>query len=111
MVDLMLIYAIFLSLIVVLVPLSLHFVFYKSKLVVDRKLPPGQTGWPVIGETLDFLANGWKGHPEKFIFDRMVRFSPHVFKTSLMLEDAAVFCGSAGNKFLFSNENKLVKAW
>ncbi|PWA38841.1 CYP716A14v2 protein [Artemisia annua] len=111
MVDLILIYSIFLYLIVVLVPLSLYFVFYKSKPVVDRKLPPGQTGWPVIGETLEFLTNGWKGHPEKFIFDRMARFSPHVFKTSLMLEDAAVFCGSAGNKFLFSNENKLVKAW
>ncbi|PWA91940.1 hypothetical protein CTI12_AA084840 [Artemisia annua] len=89
MVDL--IYAIFLSLIVVLVPFSLHFVFYKSKPVVDRKLPPGQTGWQVIGETLEFLANGWKGHPEKFIFDRMARLSPDVFKTSLMLEDAAVF--------------------
>ncbi|PWA92439.1 CYP716A14v2 protein [Artemisia annua] len=109
MVDL--IYAIFLSLIVVLVPFSLHFVFYKSKLAVDRKLPPGQTGWPVIGETLDFLANGWKGHPEKFIFDRMAKFSPHVFRTSLFKEDVAVLCGSEGNKFLLSNKQKVVQPW
>ncbi|KVI11858.1 cytochrome P450 [Cynara cardunculus var. scolymus] len=104
-------YASLLSLLLVLVSFSLHLVFYKSKPAVEGKLPPGQTGWPVIGESIEFLATGWKGHPEKFIFDRMIKFSPHVFRTSLMLEDAAVFCGSAGNKFLFSNENKLVQAW
>ncbi|KAI3747336.1 hypothetical protein L6452_09790 [Arctium lappa] len=41
----------------------------------------------------------------------MSKFSPLVFRTSLMLEDTAVFCGAQGNKFLFSNENKLVQVW
>ncbi|KAJ9167554.1 hypothetical protein P3X46_019178 [Hevea brasiliensis] len=41
----------------------------------------------------------------------MTKFSSKVFKTSLFCEPAAVFCGAAGNKFLFSNENKLVTAW
>ncbi|KAI3520479.1 hypothetical protein L1887_09928 [Cichorium endivia] len=87
--------------------------FYKTKPTVDHRKPPtlAKPGGPVIGESIEFLATGWKGRPEKFIFDRMTKFSPHVFRTSLMLEDAAVFCGSAGNKFLFSNENKLVQAW
>ncbi|KAI3780536.1 hypothetical protein L2E82_10518 [Cichorium intybus] len=104
-------YASLVSLFVVFVSFSLHFVFYKTKPTVHKNLPPGRTGWPVIGESMEFLATGWNGHPEKFIFDRMTKFSPLVFRTSLMLEDAAVFCGSAGNKFLFSNENKLVQAW
>ncbi|KAA8520997.1 hypothetical protein F0562_011670 [Nyssa sinensis] len=68
-------------------------------------------GLPFIGESIQFLRTGQKGHPEKFIYDRMAKFSPQVFKTSLLGEPAAVFCGAAGNKFLFSNENKLVHAW
>lgn len=74
-------------------------------------LPPGKIGLPLIGESLEFLSSGWKGHPEKFIFDRMNKFSSHVFKTNLLGHPAAVFCGAACNKFLFSNENKLVTAW
>ncbi|GJY83122.1 beta-amyrin 28-oxidase-like protein [Tanacetum coccineum] len=105
-------YATLLSLFVLVVSFYLHFLLFKSKPTKDGKvLPPGRTGWPIIGESFEFLATGWKGHPEKFIFDRMSKFSPIVFRTSLMLEDAAVFCGAQGNKFLFSNENKLVQGW
>ncbi|KAM7477440.1 hypothetical protein LguiA_025653 [Lonicera macranthoides] len=106
-------YVSLLSLFVLLVSLSLHFLFYKNKsgLSGSNPLPPGKTGWPVVGESLEFLSTGWKGHPEKFIFDRMAKYSSHVFRTSLLGEPAAVFCGANGNKFLFSNENKLVRAW
>lgn len=101
-----------LSLFVLVVSFFFHFFLHHSKINEDYKLlPPGRTGWPVIGESIEFLASGWKGHPEKFIFDRMSRFSPSAFKTSLMLENAIVFCGAQGNKFLFSNENKLVQVW
>lgn len=91
--------------------LVLHFLFYKSKSSAAAPLPPGKTGWPLIGETYEFLATGWKGHPEKFIFDRMSKFSSAIFRTHLVGEPAAVLCGAAGNKFIFSGENKLVQAW
>ncbi|KAL6560104.1 hypothetical protein OROHE_006342 [Orobanche hederae] len=105
-------YVSLLSLFVFLVSLSLHFLFYKNKSApAAGPLPPGKTGWPVVGESLEFLSTGWKGHPEKFISDRIARYSSHVFKTHLLGEKAAVFCGASGNKFLFSNENKLVQAW
>ncbi|PHU17805.1 Beta-amyrin 28-oxidase [Capsicum chinense] len=104
-------YVSLLCLFVCLVFLSLHFLFYKNKSAVSSPLPPGKIGWPVIGESLEFLSTGWKGHPEKFIFDRMAKYSSNVFKTHLLGEQAAVFCGASGNKFLFSNENKLVQAW
>ncbi|KAM7480835.1 hypothetical protein LguiB_005418 [Lonicera macranthoides] len=90
---------------------SLHKPFLQSSSGTGIKLPPGKTSWPVIGESLEFLSTGWKGHPEKFIFDRMSKYSSNVFKTSLLKEKTAVFCGAEGNKFLFSNENKLVQAW
>ncbi|KAK2988298.1 hypothetical protein RJ640_011969 [Escallonia rubra] len=75
------------------------------------RLPHGRTGWPLIGETLAFVSSGWNGRPEKFIAERMNRYSPKIFKTSLAGEKMAVFCGASGNKFLFSNENKLVVSW
>ncbi|KAL6206101.1 hypothetical protein ACLB2K_023350 [Fragaria x ananassa] len=79
------------------------------------QLPPGSTGWPIIGETLEYLTTAKQGVPEKFIADRRNKHSSSVpckvFKTSLLQESMAVLCTAAGNKFLFSNENKLVKSW
>ncbi|KAK3030569.1 hypothetical protein RJ639_039447 [Escallonia herrerae] len=86
------------------------FLFPKHKPNHPR-LPHGRTGWPLIGETLEFVSSGWNGRPEKFIAERMNRYSPQIFKTSLAGEKMAVFCGPSGNKFLFSNENKLVVSW
>lgn len=57
------------------------------------------------------MLSGWRGHPEKYIFDRVKKYSSKIFKTTLFGEPAAVVSGAAGNKFLFSNEDKLVIAW
>ncbi|KAK2997600.1 hypothetical protein RJ639_025095 [Escallonia herrerae] len=89
---------------------SLFFVFRK-KSPRDQRYPPGNTGWPFIGESLEYVASGRNGTPDKFVRERMEKFSPEVFKTSIAGETVAVFCGAAGNKFLFSNENKLVASW
>ncbi|CAL5215014.1 unnamed protein product [Lathyrus oleraceus] len=91
------------------ISLSLFFLFNKNK--SPWNLPPGKMGYPVIGESLEFLSTGWKGHPENFIFDRMIKHSTEVFKTSILGESTVVFCGAACNKFLFSNENKTVVSW
>ncbi|XP_047947284.1 beta-amyrin 6-beta-monooxygenase-like [Salvia hispanica] len=71
-----------------------------------KKLPPGSQGWPVLGENLRFSPS-----PEKFVAERMSKHSPEIFQTSLLGEKMATFCGAKGNKFLFSNENKLVTSW
>ncbi|CAH9075591.1 unnamed protein product [Cuscuta epithymum] len=91
--------------------LSLYLLLGNKKDSPDDHMPPGRTGWPLIGETLEFLSMGWKGHPEKFIFDRMEKYSSTIFRTHLLGEKVAVFCGANGNKFLFSNENKLLQSW
>ncbi|OMO49648.1 Cytochrome P450 [Corchorus olitorius] len=41
----------------------------------------------------------------------MAKYSPQIFKTSIFGQPMAVICGAAGNKFLFSNETKLVTSW
>ncbi|CAN0879548.1 Beta-amyrin 28-monooxygenase [Linum grandiflorum] len=86
------------------------FLNHKSK-CNHSNLPPGDQGLPFIGETFDFLSTGWKGHPETFILDRVRKFSSQIFKTHLVGHPAVVLAGSSGNKFLFSNEYKLVTAW
>ena len=79
----------------------------KKSSATKTKLPPGSFGWPIIGETIEFLY----GKPEKFVGERMKKYSPHVFKTKILGEKTAVICGPAGNKFLSANEQKLVVAW
>ncbi|KAH7847150.1 hypothetical protein Vadar_022544 [Vaccinium darrowii] len=87
------------------------YLFYNNKSGGNANLPPGRTGFPVIGETLEFHSGGLKGHPEKFIFDRIAKYSSYVFKTSLIGSPVVVFGGLNGHQFLFSNENKLVQVW
>lgn len=89
---------------------SFFLLFHKHK-VANTKLPPGKAGWPLVGETPTLVTLGKKGKPEKFIKDRIEKYCPTVFKTSLFGENMAVFCGATGNKFLFSNENKIVTSW
>ncbi|XP_057475420.1 cytochrome P450 716A75-like [Actinidia eriantha] len=86
-------------------------ILFKSKSKAAGNLPPGNTGLPFIGESIEYLSRGRKGEPEKFIVERMAKFSPHAFKTSLFGAQTIVMCGAPGNKHLFSNENKLVTAW
>ena len=74
-------YASLLGFFVLFFTLSLHFLFYRQK--AGANLPPGRTGFPIVGENLEFFATGWKGHPEKFIFDRIAKYSSYVFRTSL----------------------------
>lgn len=93
------------------VSISVVFLLYHKSYASHPNLPRGKMGLPFIGESLEFLSTGRKGHPQKFIYDRMAKFSSQVFKTSILGEPVAVLCGAAGNKFLFSNENKLVTAW
>lgn len=76
-----------------------------------KNVPPGSLGWPVVGETLEFLRYGGEGKQEGFTRERMEKYESRVFKTSLLGESMIVLCGPAGNKFLFSNENKNVQVW
>ncbi|XP_022960871.1 beta-amyrin 28-oxidase [Cucurbita moschata] len=95
-----------------LISLTLFVLFYKHKSLFSYpNTPPGAIGLPIIGESLEFLSTGWKGEPEKFIFDRLNKYKSDIFKTSIVGVPAAIFCGPACNKFLFSNENKLVTSW
>ncbi|KAI3706297.1 hypothetical protein L6452_23933 [Arctium lappa] len=93
-------------LLITIVPLLLGiFIFRQNS--DHPNLPPGSFGWPIIGETIQFLFN----KPENFVMHRMKNHSPDIFKTTILGEKTAVICGPNGHKFLFSNENKIFTAF
>ncbi|KAK6140542.1 hypothetical protein DH2020_025719 [Rehmannia glutinosa] len=102
--------AFFIALILVILTIILFKTKAKPQLK-DLNLPPGSYGWPILGETIEFIRTRNDGSPEKFIGDRMKKYNTQIFKTSLLGESIAVLCGPTGNKLLFSNENKLVTVW
>ncbi|KAK4347435.1 hypothetical protein RND71_033774 [Anisodus tanguticus] len=92
---------------VLIFSLILTAILYQNHSSKNTKLPPGSFGWPVLGETIEFLFS----KPEKFVSDRMNKYSPDIFKTRIMGEKTAVICGPSGHKFIFSNEEKLFTAF
>ncbi|XP_065616589.1 beta-amyrin 28-monooxygenase-like isoform X1 [Quercus suber] len=87
---------------------------YKTKENVTGmrpSLPPGSFGWPIIGETLQFIVAHYEGTVDKFVSKRATKYSSKVFKTSLLGENFIVFSGAAANRFIFSNDNKLFARW
>jgi len=90
--------------------IGLAFFFYlisNHRTKAWRGIPPGTFGWPLIGETLEFLGCQRKGNPRDFFDSRTQKYG-NVFTTSLVGHSTVVFCSPEGNRFLFSNENKLV---
>ncbi|KAL3508980.1 hypothetical protein ACH5RR_028381 [Cinchona calisaya] len=73
-----------------------------------KKLPPGELGFPWIGETLDFYK-AQKGNKlyEEFVQPRIQKYGK-TFKTRLMGSPTVVVNGAEANKFFLSNEFKLV---
>lgn len=55
--------------------------------VEDAELPPGHTGWPLVGETLALVKN-----PFAFVSERVARFG-RVFRTNVMSRDTIVIAG------------------
>ncbi|EYU43204.1 hypothetical protein ABFS82_08G123500 [Erythranthe guttata] len=93
---------------------SIAFIALSTFVLLSRRrsgrganLPPGSYGWPIMGETIEFLF----GKPENFVGDRMNKYSPDIFKTKILGEKTAVICGPNGHKFLFANEHKYFTAF
>lgn len=75
---------------------------------VGAKLPPGNLGYPWIGETFDFYrAQRRNKLYEGFVVPRAAKHGA-VFKTRLMGDATVVVIGADANRFLLSNEFKLV---
>ncbi|KAL2524389.1 Cytochrome [Abeliophyllum distichum] len=96
-----------LALALIVFTLSITILAFKRWSDRRTKLPPGSFGWPVVGETIQFLF----GKPEKFVGDRMKKYSSDIFKTKILGEKTAVICGPNAHRFLFTNEHKYFTAF
>ncbi len=68
-------------------------------------LPPGETGLPFIGETLDFLFDPDFAKKKK-------RKYGQIYKTNIFGNNTVTMIGAEANQFLFRNENKyVVSTW
>ncbi|KAG0570905.1 hypothetical protein KC19_6G196400 [Ceratodon purpureus] len=74
------------------------------------RLPPGSLGWPIVGETLQFLHYSSKNNWTQFYKDRVAKYGEAPFRTNLFLSPTVIMPAPEGNKFLFQNENKAVVA-
>ncbi|KAH6821960.1 hypothetical protein C2S53_020710 [Perilla frutescens var. hirtella] len=92
-----------------LLPLSLYLIFFIRKKGSDdlKNLPPGSDGWPILGEYVEYSMLGTR----QLVSERMQKYSPEAFKTSLFGEKMVVLCGAEGNKMVYKNENKLFRPW
>ncbi|KAH9296897.1 hypothetical protein KI387_028579 [Taxus chinensis] len=83
--------------------------FFLHKNGSSVTLPPGNLGFPFIGETIPFLRALRSETPQTFFDERVKKFGV-VFKTRIVGHPTVVLCGPEGNRFLLSNEDKLVQA-
>ncbi|KAL4189962.1 hypothetical protein AMTRI_Chr08g209630 [Amborella trichopoda] len=67
-----------------------------------KKLPPGNLGLPLIGESIGFLKAHKGDKAAAWIEQRIAKFGP-VFKTSLMGSKTIVLIGPAANRFMFND--------
>ncbi|KAM6549818.1 hypothetical protein CsatB_021494 [Cannabis sativa] len=73
-----------------------------------KKLPPGNMGFPWIGETWEFYKAQRVNHLfEEFIQPRIAKHGK-IFKTHLMGSPTVIVNGANANKFVLSNEFKMV---
>ncbi|KAF3433453.1 hypothetical protein FNV43_RR24555 [Rhamnella rubrinervis] len=70
------------------------------------RLPPGNLGLPLIGETLQLISAYKTENPEPFIDERVKRFGP-IFTTHVFGEPTVFSADPETNRFILQNEGKL----
>eukprot|EP00249_Psilotum_nudum_P036246 c6641_g1_i1 orf=89-1567(-) len=71
-----------------------------------KRLPPGTLGWPLIGESLEFMASYRSDEPDRFLNRRILRYG-HVFTTHLFGKPTIISSDPELNRFILMNEGKL----
>nr|UTS77789.1 cytochrome P450 720B46 [Ginkgo biloba] len=73
------------------------------------KLPPGSTGWPLIGETISWYLCMSNNLPQKFVEERRSRHGD-IFRSHLFGKRVIVSVDDHFNKFMLQNEGRLFRA-
>ncbi|GAB2300969.1 hypothetical protein Dimus_035005 [Dionaea muscipula] len=74
------------------------------------KLPLGSTGWPFLGETLQFFSPTSSSDIHPFIKTRISKYGP-VFRTNLVGRPMIVSTDPDLNYYVFQQEGNLFESW
>ncbi|XP_061345663.1 3-epi-6-deoxocathasterone 23-monooxygenase CYP90C1 [Gastrolobium bilobum] len=78
----------------------------KKNKVTKGKIPKGKSGWPLLGETLDFIASGYTSRPVTFLEKRKSLYG-NVFKTSILGSSVIVSTDPNVNKVVLHNQGNI----
>nr|QNS29937.1 cytochrome P450 [Nothapodytes nimmoniana] len=70
------------------------------------RIPRGSSGWPFIGETLDFIASGYTSKPVNFMEKRKSLYGK-VFRTHILGKPIIVSTDADVNKFVLQNHGSV----
>ncbi|XP_014520536.1 3-epi-6-deoxocathasterone 23-monooxygenase [Vigna radiata var. radiata] len=73
-----------------------------EKTVGKGKVPKGNSGWPLLGETLDFIASGYTSSPVTF-FEKRKSLYGNVFKTCILGSNVIISTDPDVNKVVLQN--------
>lgn len=76
----------------------------------EARLPPGSTGWPLIGESFSYYRSMTSNNPRKFVDEREKRYDSNIFISHLFGRRAVVSADPQFNKFVLQNEGRLFQA-
>ncbi|KAI3875931.1 hypothetical protein MKW92_030500 [Papaver armeniacum] len=76
----------------------------------NGKLPPGSMGFPLIGETIQFLIPSYSLDTPPFIKKRVARYGK-LFKTSLAGKKMVITTDPEISNYIFMEEGKSVHLW
>ncbi|KAJ7294471.1 hypothetical protein O6H91_Y255000 [Diphasiastrum complanatum] len=67
---------------------------------IPKGAPPGTFGWPVLGETLDYLNLRYKSGAATFFNERRKKYGVDVFRTHVFFSPTVVIAGADAHKLL-----------
>ncbi|KAE8057378.1 hypothetical protein FH972_014079 [Carpinus fangiana] len=103
-------WSVWISIITLLLAVVIHWLYRWRNPKCKGKLPPGFMGFPLIGETLDFMVSNKSLDMPTFVKKRMKKYGP-IFRTSLAGRPVVVSSDPEFNYYIFQQEGKLVERW
>nr|XP_043613074.1 cytochrome P450 90A1 [Erigeron canadensis] len=84
-------------------------ILYIFRTTNKTRMPPGSTGFPVIGETFQLISAYKTENPEPFIDTRVLKYGS-VFTTHVFGERTVFSADAETNRFILQNEGRLFES-
>ncbi|KAG8052848.1 hypothetical protein GUJ93_ZPchr0001g31604 [Zizania palustris] len=75
------------------------------------RLPPGSFGWPLVGETLDFVSCAYSPRPEAFVEKRRLLHGSAVFRSHLFGSATVVTADAEVSRFVLQSDARAFVPW